>query len=57
LAVTPKSLFRNIFHKNGSFFAIFHLFQLLSTGYAPQKTQKLTKNQPVFPNGTNPEQL
>jgi len=34
--------------KNGSFFAI---FQLRSTGYAPSKTQKLTKNQPVFANG------
>jgi hypothetical protein len=35
--------------KNGSFFAIFHLFSSLrSTGYAPSKTQKLTKNQPVF---------
>jgi hypothetical protein len=37
--------------KNGSFFTIFHLFQLRSTGYAPSKTQKLTKNQPVFANG------
>jgi len=34
--------------KNGSFFAI---FQLRSTGYAPSKTQKLTKNKPVFVNG------
>jgi hypothetical protein len=34
--------------KNGSFFTF---FQLRSTGYAPSKTQKLTKNQPVFANG------
>jgi hypothetical protein len=26
-------------------------FQLRSTGYAPSKTQKLTKNQPVFADG------
>jgi hypothetical protein len=37
--------------KNGLFFAIFLLFQLRSSGYAPSKTQKLTKNQPVFANG------
>jgi hypothetical protein len=29
---------------------------LRSTGYAPSKTQKLTKNQPVFANGRDPEQ-
>ncbi|MFM7155393.1 MAG: hypothetical protein ACKOZV_14835, partial [Bacteroidota bacterium] len=31
-------------------------FQLRSTGYAPSKTQKLTKNQPVLPTAENPEQ-
>jgi hypothetical protein len=36
--------------KNGSF-RHFSPFQLRSTGYAPSKTQKLTKNQPVFANG------
>jgi hypothetical protein len=34
--------------KNVSFFAI---FQLRSSGYAPSKMQKLTKNQPVFATG------
>jgi hypothetical protein len=33
------------------FSPFFTFFQLLSTGYAPSKTQKLTKNQPVFANG------
>jgi hypothetical protein len=37
--------------KNGSFFAIFTFFQLRSSGYAPSKMQKLTKNQPVFATG------
>jgi len=34
--------------KNGSFFAI---FQLHSSGYAPSKRQKLTKNTLVFATG------
>jgi hypothetical protein len=33
------------------FSPFFTFFQLRSTGYAPSKTQKLTKNQPVFANG------
>jgi hypothetical protein len=32
-------------------FRHFSPFQLRSTGYAPSKTQKLTKNQPVFADG------
>jgi hypothetical protein len=39
--------------KNGSFFTF---FQLRSSGYAPLKMQKLTKNQPVLPPAENPEQ-
>jgi hypothetical protein len=34
--------------KNVSFFTF---FQLRSSGYAPSKRQKLTKNQPVFATG------
>jgi len=37
--------------KMAHFSPFFTFFQLLSTGYAPSKTQKLTKNQPVFANG------
>jgi hypothetical protein len=37
--------------KTAHFSPFFTFFQLLSTGYAPSKTQKLTKNQPVFANG------
>jgi hypothetical protein len=33
------------------FSPFFTFFQLRSTGYAPSKTQKLKKNQPVFANG------
>jgi hypothetical protein len=33
------------------FSPFFTFFQLRSTGYAPSKTQKLTKNLPVFANG------
>jgi hypothetical protein len=44
-----KSLFRNFTPSQKRL--IFTFFQLRSTGYAPSKTQKLTKNQPVFANG------
>ncbi|MFM8371753.1 MAG: hypothetical protein ACKOCO_05170, partial [Bacteroidota bacterium] len=37
--------------KTAHFSPFFTFFQLRSTGYAPSKTQKLTKNQPVFANG------
>jgi hypothetical protein len=37
--------------KTSHFSPFFTYFQLRSTGYAPSKTQKLTKNQPVFANG------
>jgi len=37
--------------KPAHFSPFFTFFQLRSTGYAPSKTQKLTKNQPVFANG------
>jgi hypothetical protein len=37
--------------KMAHFSPFFTFFQLLSTGYAPSKTQKLTKNQPVFATG------
>ncbi|MFM7152784.1 MAG: hypothetical protein ACKOZV_01515, partial [Bacteroidota bacterium] len=36
--------------KTAHFSPFFTFFQLRSTGYAPSKTQKLTKNQPVFAN-------
>jgi len=34
--------------KTAHFSPLFTFFQLRSTGYAPSKTQKLTKNEPVF---------
>jgi len=37
--------------KTARFSSFFTFFQLRSTGYAPSKTQKLTKNQPAFANG------
>jgi hypothetical protein len=37
--------------KTAHFSPFFTFFQLRSIGYAPSKTQKLTKNQPVFANG------
>jgi len=37
--------------KTAGFSPFFTFFQLRSTGYAPSKRQKLTKNQPVFANG------
>jgi hypothetical protein len=37
--------------KTAQFSPFFTFFQLRSTGYAPSKTQKLTKNQPVFATG------
>jgi hypothetical protein len=37
--------------KTAHFSPFFTFFQLRSTGYAPSKTQKLTKIQPVFANG------
>jgi hypothetical protein len=37
--------------KTAHFSPFFTFFQLRSTGYVPSKTQKLTKNQPVFANG------
>jgi hypothetical protein len=37
--------------KTAHFSPFFTFFQLRSTGYAPSKTQKLTKNLPVFANG------
>jgi pyruvate-formate lyase-activating enzyme len=37
--------------KTAHFSPFFTFFQLRSTGYAPSKTQKLTKNHPVFANG------
>jgi hypothetical protein len=37
--------------KTAHFSPFFTFFQLRSTGYAPSKTQKLTKNQPVFADG------
>jgi len=37
--------------KTAHFSPFFTFFQLRSSGYAPSKTQKLTKNQPVFANG------
>jgi len=37
--------------KTAHFSPFFTFFQLRSTGYAPSKTQKLTKNQPVFAKG------
>jgi len=37
--------------KTAHFLPFFTFFQLRSTGYAPSKMQKLTKNQPVFANG------
>jgi membrane fusion protein (multidrug efflux system) len=37
--------------KTAHFSPFFTFFQLRSTGYAPSKTQKLTKNQPVFATG------
>jgi hypothetical protein len=36
---------------NESKTAHFHLFSVMYPGYAPSKTQKLTKNQPVFATG------
>ncbi|MFN7833164.1 MAG: hypothetical protein ACK5Q2_14370 [Bacteroidota bacterium] len=42
--------------KTARFSPFFTLFQLPSTGYAPSKTQKLTKNEPVLPPAENPEQ-
>jgi hypothetical protein len=39
------------------FSPFFTFFQLRSSGYAPSKTQKLTKNQPVFANGTESSAL
>jgi len=47
------SLFRILSpsQKQAHFSPFFTFFQLRSTGYAPSKTQKLTKNQPVFANG------
>jgi hypothetical protein len=42
--------------KTAQFFAQFSPFlQLRSTGYAPSKMQKLTKNGPVFVTGEDPE--
>jgi len=48
-----KSLFRILSpsQKQAHFSPFFTFFQLRSTDYAPSKTQKLTKNQPVFANG------
>jgi len=37
--------------KTAHFSPFFTFFQLRSIGYAPSKTQKLTKNQLVFANG------
>jgi len=37
--------------KTAHFSPFFTFFQLRSSSYAPSKTQKLTKNQPVFANG------
>jgi hypothetical protein len=37
--------------KTAHFAPFFTFFRLRSTGYAPSKTQKLTKNQLVFANG------
>jgi len=37
--------------KTTHFSPFFTFFQLRSTGYEPSKTQKLTKNQPVFATG------
>jgi hypothetical protein len=37
--------------KTAHFSPFFTFFQLRSTGYAPSKMQKLTKNLPVFANG------
>jgi hypothetical protein len=37
--------------KTAHFSPFFTFFQLRSSGYAPSKTQKLTKNQPVFATG------
>jgi hypothetical protein len=37
--------------KTAHFSPFFTFFQLRSTSYVPSKTQKLTKNQPVFANG------
>jgi len=37
--------------KTARFSSFFTFFQLRSTGYAPSKTQKLTKNQPFFATG------
>jgi len=36
--------------------SVFTFFQLRSSGYAPSKRQKLTKNQPVLPPAEIPEQ-
>jgi REP element-mobilizing transposase RayT len=49
-ASESKSLFRILSpsRKTAHFSPFFTFFQLCSTGYAPSKTQKLTKNQPVF---------
>jgi hypothetical protein len=37
--------------KTAHFSPFFTFFQLRSSGYAPSKMQKLTKNLPVFANG------
>jgi len=37
--------------KTAHFSPFFTFFQLRSSGYAPSKTQKLTKNLPVFSTG------
>jgi hypothetical protein len=37
--------------KTAHFSPFFTFFQLRSSGYAPSKMQKLTKNQPVFATG------
>ena len=37
--------------KTAHFSPFFTFFQLRSSGYAPSKMQKLTKNQPVFADG------
>jgi len=38
--------------KTAHFSPFFTFFQLRSTSYVPSKTQKLTKNKPVFANGS-----
>jgi hypothetical protein len=43
--------------KTFRFSPFFTFFQLRSSGYAPSKMQKLTKNQPVLPPAENPEQV